>query len=81
MEVYLNSDLFWSLFNPGIPLNVYASCFVIGSIGSAIILLTKTTANRNIISIWLLMVLFLMMYTTVIGREPQLYQNYHLMPL
>lgn len=81
MEESLNSDLFWSLFNPGIPLSVYASCLVIGSIGSAIILLNKTTANRHIISIWLLLVLFLMLYTTVLGREPQPYRNYHLVPL
>ena len=81
MKVSLNADLFWSLFNPGIPLSVYASCLVVGSIGSAIILLNKTTANRHIVSIWLLMLLFLMLYTTVIGREPQSYHDYHLMPL
>lgn len=80
MDISLNVDLFWSLFNPEIPPSVYVCCLVVGSIGSAIILLNKTTTNRHIITLWLLLDLFLMLYSTVIGREPQPYHNIHLIP-
>lgn len=80
MLAILNSDLFWRLFNIGIPTGVYVVSISFGIIGSIILLLIKSVSKRHIITIWLSVVLFLMLYSTVIGRESQPYRTYHLIP-
>lgn len=80
MLANLNLDLFWSLFNPGIPLSVYVISFCVGILGSIVLMLLKSLSYRHILTIWLTVILFLMLYSTVIGRESQPYHDYHLIP-
>lgn len=80
MLANLNLDLFWSLFNPGIPLSVYVISFCVGILGSIVLMLLKSLSYRHILTIWLTVILFLMLYSTVIVRESQPYHDYHLIP-
>lgn len=72
--------LFFELFHTGIPFSVYVISLILGVTCSVFLMLTKSFSNRLLLLIWLSLVLFLMLYTTVIGREPKPYCNYHLIP-
>lgn len=65
-------DLFFRLFNPGIPWLILCVTMVVAAAISVGIALHKGFPNRkkSILMVWIGACLFLMLYVTVIGRTP-----------
>lgn len=75
-------DLFFRLFNPGIPRLILCVTMVMAIATSVGIALHKGAANRmkSILVVWIGACLFLMLYVTVIGRAPNENANVMLTP-
>lgn len=75
-------SLFYGLFRIGIPWEVCICVCVVSSLLSVVLwyLLTESYKERYIIVVWIASCLFLMLYSTVIGRSPHAEVSMQLIP-
>lgn len=73
--------LFFRLFEPGIPWQLAVSVILIAFITSCIVRIVCNDGSRKrILTVWIVACLFLMLYSTVLGRVPRESVSIHLTP-
>lgn len=74
-------NLFFRLFDFGIPVHVIITDVALAFVASLFgFYVCKGKRFSHVVQIWIIAYLFLMLYSTVIGRTPQLEVSIHLIP-
>lgn len=74
-------SLFFRLFDTGIPWTIIVSTILVAFVTTCIVVwLHKENRQRYVLIVWIVAYIFLMLYSTVIGREARASVSVHLMP-